>query len=1138
MLRFVGGFFISVVLFLALVITLVVWILTPERLTPLIEKYGSEYLTADVRLGRAELTFWSSFPHFEVDLTNLNLVSRTLDTLTADQRAQLPQAADSLLSVKTFHGGINMLKLLATEIALYDVTIDHPEVNLVAYNDSINNYSIVPPSEKEEPDTTPVKLPDISINRFAITGGAPIRYFSLADSIDAGVSVNAIELAGEEAPVYMLDLSGLASAKIDPHLEIDRLKFALNGGLHWSPSAPFDIKLEQFTIGAGLLNAVLDATASLDGTPTISALTMRLEKFRVIDAINTIPAYYRNAFTGFKTDLEMEASMELRQPYQPTVSSIPVAHILVNVPDGTASYQELQLSKMALTAAIDLAGDDIDKAIIDIKRLTAIGHGVGFNLDASLTRLKSDPSVVGTFKGGVSFAKLPGKLMATLPMKISGELRGEFGFDLRSSYLTPNDFHRIKLNGDATLSDLHLVEPQEGMTIYSRLMEMKLGTANSYVNNDMHSDSLLTASLKIDTIAMELPGMTLTSADMLAGVGIKNVAASARRGVINPIGAVMKLGRLTFNSETDTMTVKLRELSCHASLQRYEDMDRVPLLTMAIDADRARYKDRYNRVSFRETTIEATCHPRLKPEMSARMSAKYDSIRAAHPGLRADSIYSLTRAEMRRNRPAKARRATSDGTETIDYGLDNDTKNLLRWINFSASLKARKARLFTPYFPVKNRLSNVDLHITPDSLTLRNTRYEMGRSDFLINGTVTNISRALTSRRQPINIAFNLDSDTIDVNEIAEAAFNGAAFADKVARGMEFNLGDSENDEMMQTVVEAAAASDEMTPLLIPMNVEATLNIKSKTIIYSDLEFSNFRGAALMREGLLNLHQLECDTDLGGLSLTALYTAPTKDDLSFAFGMEIRDLYLEKVMQLMPALDTLMPLLQSVKGIVNADIAATSKVDSAMNLDIPSLSAAVKITGDSLVLLDDETFRTIGKWMLFKNKKRNMVNHMEVQLMVENSMLEIFPFIFTIDRYKLGVMGSNDLAMNFNYHISVLKSPIPFKFGINVKGNPDKMKIRLGGAKFKENMAIERITIVDTTRINLINNIENVFRRGVRNARVRKLDVGRHPDRLNINGNNDDSGDTISHEDSLLFIREGLIEAPPPPPATTNHQHV
>ena len=34
------------------------------------------------------------------------------------------------------------------------------------------------------------------------------------------------------------------------------------------------------------------------------------------------------------------------------------------------------------------------------------------------------------------------------------------------------------------------------------------------------------------------------------------------------------------------------------------------------------------------------------------------------------------------------------------------------------------------------------------------------------------------------------------------------------------------------------------------------------------------------------------------------------------------------------------------------------------------------------------------------------------------------------------------LALNFDYHSAFLKSPLPFKFGINIKGNPDKYKVR------------------------------------------------------------------------------------------------
>ena len=50
---------------------------------------------------------------------------------------------------------------------------------------------------------------------------------------------------------------------------------------------------------------------------------------------------------------------------------------------------------------------------------------------------------------------------------------------------------------------------------------------------------------------------------------------------------------------------------------------------------------------------------------------------------------------------------------------------------------------------------------------------------------------------------------------------------------------------------------------------------------------------------------------------------------------------------------------------------------------------------------------------------------MSVELVVKDSELEIFPFEFNIDRYKLGIFGYHDLAMNFNYHVSVLKSIIP-----------------------------------------------------------------------------------------------------------------
>jgi hypothetical protein len=263
--------------------------------------------------------------------------------------------------------------------------------------------------------------------------------------------------------------------------------------------------------------------------------------------------------------------------------------------------------------------------------------------------------------------------------------------------------------------------------------------------------------------------------------------------------------------------------------------------------------------------------------------------------------------------------------------------------------------------------------------------------------------------------------------------------------------------------------------------------MRANNILYSDLELSNFRGDLLLYDGAINLRNLSASADVGSVSLNGLYSSANPDSLQFGLGMNIKNFKIEKLYSMIPGIDTLLPAMQSFAGVVNADVAVTTDIEQNMDINIPSMRAAVKIEGDSLVLMDPDTFKTVSKWLLFKNKDKNMIDHMSVEIVVENSVIELYPFMFDIDRYRLGVMGSNDLAMNLNYHVSILKSPIPFKFGINIKGTPEKMKIRLGRAKVKENMIGERQVLADNTRVNLVEQINKAFRQGLSKAKLGKL---------------------------------------------------
>ena len=110
--------------------------------------------------------------------------------------------------------------------------------------------------------------------------------------------------------------------------------------------------------------------------------------------------------------------------------------------------------------------------------------------------------------------------------------------------------------------------------------------------------------------------------------------------------------------------------------------------------------------------------------------------------------------------------------------------------------------------------------------------------------------------------------------------------------------------------------------------------------------------------------------------------------------------------------------------------------------------------------------------------------------------------------------------------MSILKSPLPFKFGINISGNADDMKIRLGKAKIKENEVARTSLVNDTTKVNLFKQMQSMLRKGAQ-AALQNSDLydERKKSQLRKMRKNI-SDDHLSKQDSLNLISEGIIEAP------------
>ena len=80
----------------------------------------------------------------------------------------------------------------------------------------------------------------------------------------------------------------------------------------------------------------------------------------------------------------------------------------------------------------------------------------------------------------------------------------------------------------------------------------------------------------------------------------------------------------------------------------------------------------------------------------------------------------------------------------------------------------------------------------------------------------------------------------------------------------------------------------------------------------------------------------------------------------------------------------------------------------------------------------------------------------------------------------MALQGVQNLNRSFDYHVSLIKSPLLFKLGINIFGASfDAWKYRLGKPKYRNTKVPLFNEEVDNMQVNLVSSIRNVFSKGV-----------------------------------------------------------
>lgn len=1111
---------ITIVGLLAAVVTALCIVLSPKTLTNVVNKLAAEYVDGNASIGKVDVTILKTWPGVKVGIDSVIVTYphgkfSSFDSLTVlDSRfakafaSELPlleagrgELDDTLASIGRISAKVDIPAFINKKtIKVSEASISGVKAYAHVYGDSTANWNVILLPEPK--DTVKKPLPVIEASGISIDGIEDIVLTVPQDTLFARASFRSFDLDGRIAikdGIIITDAGLLMDA--DAHfrnalLGVIDAPVSIDTDTQVTVSPEEGVGFDVKTLAARVADIPLGASGQLrlvsDSTYVNAVATM--DDCPVGQLIKDYGRFLPPVADGFETDAVMNLRAEADGWFGSASGILPLLKAELSIPDSHVSYAGLvedgdfDMTLRASTDAEGILSAELEDFCFDIQGVSLNMSGTGKDI------LGKDPTFDVKASACTEFADLVKYLPPETGIAASGDVDFEVEGDFALSQLNLQNIHQADLKGHIFSEGVRFSVPGDTLLAYASHPDIHFSTEGQRL--------ALTAGM--DSIRFIAGASTYIMGTDLDLNAKNNGRIFSEGGKIQPIDADMKLASFNMRG-TDSLTVGIRNSSNKLRLGSIAD-DGTVRSNIAVKSTNgmAFVRAGTNRITLANPDITATLQKRTAGS-GRRIPQRQGQER---PSL--DSVFRMRSFSDSAVRPE---RTIPDYLKEIDFRKKDLTFNIGEGMNElfrkwapTAEVSFSLGTISTPVLPLRNSITSFDAKFNGDKLELDNFLITSGTSTVGFRGTVTGLEPILLGRRNPtLNAIITLHSRMLNLNELLAA----------LQAGEKLSPSASEEGDYVIEGLENAEETLDFSAIIIPSNINANVTVDIDSVRYSKIAVGDFTSRIRMRERCIQITNTSAGSDFGSVNVDGFYSTVAKDDITAGFNVKLSSITADRIITLLPAVDSLVPMLKSFKGDLNCEMTATTQLDTNMNIMIPTISGAVKLNGTGLELSDTGDLRRIAQILRFKDTKVGHIDDMSLNCIIADNQLEVFPFILGVDRYTLGLSGLQGFDQQFKYHISVIKSPLPFKFGVNLKGTFDNWNFTLGKPKYKSTSIPLFSPQVDTLQVNLATSIKNIFRKGV-NAAVREY----AQERMRINERRDEFGLFEDDEDEELTDKE------------------
>jgi len=306
----------------------------------------------------------------------------------------------------------------------------------------------------------------------------------------------------------------------------------------------------------------------------------------------------------------------------------------------------------------------------------------------------------------------------------------------------------------------------------------------------------------------------------------------------------------------------------------------------------------------------------------------------------------------------------------------------------SGNLNVASLKYQSKDLPQGFNLDAASLSFSPKIVKLNNFDAKIENTDMSMNGDLSNFFPYFFGKGV-LKGTLNFKSNLIDANR--------------------FLADDAKGAEELKTDTAA------MEVVLLPENIDFTLNSDIGKLLYTNMEITNFKGTINLANQKLVFKNVVLNI-LGSLvSMDGFYETlnPKKPNVQMDFG--IRNMDIQKAFTTFNTVKKIAPIAEKMSGIVSTSLKMTMSLNGNMMPIYDELFAEGELTIPNAEISGVKTFEVLSDVLRKPEYKKFAMNNVSIKYKVENGRVHTKPFDVKVAGQNMSLAGSTGFDQTIAY---------------------------------------------------------------------------------------------------------------------------